>query len=352
MLIAALYLFLFSINLLGHSFKLFGTGFANSLLQTTSHPFLGLFLGILATSLIQSSSTTTSIVVGLVAAGGLPLTNAIPVIMGANIGTTVTNTLVSFGHATRRAEFKRAISAAVVHDTFNVLCVIVLFPIELAFHPIAHTATALEKVFEGLGGMHLFNPLKYIIAPAVGVTDAILSTVPYGPVVMAILSIVLLFAGLALIVRCIRTLILGKVEMVIDRYVFGNDVTTFFLGTALTATVQSSSVTTSTVVPLAGAGILTTRQVYPFTLGANVGTTVTAAMAALATGSTIAVTVAIAHLVFNLFGIAIFYPLRVIPITIADWIGQYAGHSQRRVYYVIGGFLSIYIVPLLIFAMR
>ena len=103
-LVVTLYAFLVSINLLGHSFKLFGEDFAVTLLQSTENPFFGLFLGILATSLIQSSSTTTSIVVGLVAAGGLTLDTAIPVIMGANVGTTVTNTLVSFGHATRRSK--------------------------------------------------------------------------------------------------------------------------------------------------------------------------------------------------------------------------------------------------------
>ncbi len=107
-----LYLFLVSISLMGAAFKGFGKGFAENLIRTTSNPFIGLFIGILATSLVQSSSTTTSIVVGIVGAGGLTVGNAIPIIMGANIGTTVTNTLVSLGHVSRRDEFNRAISAA------------------------------------------------------------------------------------------------------------------------------------------------------------------------------------------------------------------------------------------------
>mgnify|MGYP003959265733 FL=1 len=116
--IVTIYLFLLSIKLLGHSFKLFGKEFAEAMLQTTSNPFTGLIIGIVATSLIQSSSTTTSIVVGLVAGGVVNLENSIPIIMGANIGTTVTNTLVSLGHVGRKAEFKRAFAAGVVHDFF------------------------------------------------------------------------------------------------------------------------------------------------------------------------------------------------------------------------------------------
>ena len=133
-IIISIYLFLLSIKLLGHSFKLFGKEFAESMLQMTSNPFTGLIIGIVSTSIIQSSSTTTSIVVGLVAGSVLNLDTAIPIIMGANIGTTITNALVSFGHISRKAEFRRAFSAAIVHDFFNLFSVIVLFPIELNFH--------------------------------------------------------------------------------------------------------------------------------------------------------------------------------------------------------------------------
>jgi sodium-dependent phosphate cotransporter len=347
--VGILYVFILSINLLGHSFSLFGSDFANKILVTTSNPFLGLFLGILATSLIQSSSTTTAIVVGLVAAGSLSLSNAIPIIMGANIGTTVTNLLVSFAHATRRAEFRRAFSAAVVHDIFNVSTVAILFPLELYFHPIEKSATFLQRGFAGIGGMNLFNPLKYIIDPVISIIERILLLLPYSAAIMAVLSLVLLFASLAMLVQNLRKLIVGRVEVIIDRYLFGKDLTSMLLGAGLTAVVQSSSVTTSMIVPLAGAGILTTRQVYPFTLGANVGTTVTAAIAALATSDPIAVTAAFSHLMFNIFGIGIFYPLKAFPISLAEHIGEFAGQSQSRVFMVIGGFVALFTIPLLVF---
>ena len=349
LLAIVLYLFLYSINLLGHSFKLFGKDFAESILRTTSNPFLGLFLGILSTSIIQSSSTTTSIIVGLVAAGGLSLSNAIPMVMGANIGTTVTNALVSFGHATRRAEFSRAFSAAIVHDFFNVMSVLLLFPLELKTGIIEKTALVLEHAFVGIGGMTLFNPVKYIVSPALKLTDSTIGHLPYAPFVMVLVAIFFLFVSLTQLVRILRSMVLGKIELVIDRYLFGHDMTSFLLGIILTAIVQSSSVTTSLLVPLAGAGILTVGQIYPFTLGANIGTTVTALIASLATGNTVAVSVAFAHLTFNIFGILVFFPLKVLPIKLAEKVGVYAGESQKHVYLIIAGFIVMYLVPFLVF---
>ena len=108
LLILSLYLFLFSINLMGTALKMFGKGFAEAMIASTSVPVVGLFIGILATSLIQSSSTTTSIVVAMVGGDVLTVTNAIPIVMGANIGTSVTNTLVSIAHITRSQEFHRS----------------------------------------------------------------------------------------------------------------------------------------------------------------------------------------------------------------------------------------------------
>ncbi|RKZ27664.1 hypothetical protein DRQ26_02690, partial [bacterium] len=105
LLVLFVYIFLVSIELLGGSFKLMGEGFAHQLLHTTSNPFIGLLMGIIATSLVQSSSVTTSIVVSMVAGGTLTIRHAIPIVMGANIGTTVTNTMVSMGHITRPVEF-------------------------------------------------------------------------------------------------------------------------------------------------------------------------------------------------------------------------------------------------------
>jgi len=119
----------------------------------------------------------------------------------------------------------------------------------------------------------------------------------------------------------------------------------------LTATVQSSSVTTSMIVPLAGAGILTLAQVYPYTLGANVGTTITALLASLAVTNNFkaAVAVALSHFLFNVFGICAitaFRPIRVLPMRLAEAL---ANASRRRrwlpVVYVL---VAFFLVPALL----
>ena len=124
--LAMLYLFFSSIELMSAAFKMSGAGLAQQLLTMASDPVAGLLIGFLATSLIQSSSTTTTIVVGLVASDALTIQLAVPIIMGTNIGTTTTNTIVAIGHVTRPAEFERAFAASTVHDFFNLLAAFTL----------------------------------------------------------------------------------------------------------------------------------------------------------------------------------------------------------------------------------
>lgn len=345
--IVSIYFFLLAINLLGHSFKLFGKEFAETMLQTTSNPFTGLIIGIVATSLIQSSSTTTSIVVGLVAGGVVNLENAIPIIMGANIGTTVTNTLVSMGHIGRRAEFKRAFAAGIVHDFFNICAVIILFPIEIKYHIIQKSALFFEKSFEGVGGMKMFNPLKAILSPVIKLVDALIVNIPYSDIILMIVSIIGMFAALGLLIKTIRSLVVEKIEIIINKYLFKNDLLGMTWGAGMTFIVQSSSVTTSLIVPLAGAGIVSLRKIFPYTMGANIGTTGTALLAALATGNPVAVTASFAHLVFNIFGIVIFYPLKMIPITLAQKASEYVSLSRKNLLIFLSIYSMIYFVPII-----
>ncbi len=345
--ILTLYLFLFSIKLLGHSFKLFGKGFAETLIQMTSNPFAGLLIGIVSTSLIQSSSTTTSIVVGLVAGGALNLTSAVPIIMGANIGTTITNTLVSFGHITNRIEFKRAFSSSVVHDFFNILAVTILFPLEIYYNIITRFAVKMEAIFSGAGGYKAFNPLKAIINPLIDVFDKLFSYLPYTHIMLMIFSIILMFFALAKLIKTMRSLVLTQLEVIINDYLFKNVLTGLLFGILMTILVQSSSITTSMIIPLAGAGIVTIRQLFPYTLGANIGTTVTALLAAMTTQNAIAVTVAFSHLIFNIFGIIILYPFREIPIRLAEWVGEISSQSSKNLTLFIIGYILIHFIPVI-----
>ncbi|MCA9731281.1 MAG: Na/Pi symporter [Deferribacteres bacterium] len=324
-LLGLLYIFFVSITLMGASFKFFGKDFAKQLLTTTANPFVGLFIGVLATALVQSSSTVTSMAVGMVAGGALDVARAIPIIMGANIGTSVTNTLVSVGHIGRKDEFKRAFSSATVHDFFNVLAVIILFPLQLGTNFLGIMSEYLATGLQDVGGLKMVNPIKTIVKPAVTLIEEYTG---HSGTIMLILSIALLFLALRYLVVNLKALIIGKVENFFDNTLFRNGGRAFVLGIVLTALVQSSSITTSLAVPLAGAGILTIQQIFPFTLGANIGTTVTAMLASLVTGNLAAVTVAFAHLLFNITGIIFIWPIKRIPIGLAEKLADYAIKSK------------------------
>ena len=338
-----LYLFLFSIDLMGTALKLFGKGFAETLISTTSNPMVGLFIGMLSTAIIQSSSSTTSIVVGMVGGGVLTVHNAIPIVMGANIGTTVTNILVSLAHINRSHEFRRSFAASTVHDIFNVLSVICFFPLQYFTNFLGIASTALGNVFQDIGGLKLFNPIKAITKPVVHILVDFARQYPW---ILLTLSIILLFIALANLVRNLRVLIVKRAEEWFNKILFKNMLRAFIIGLLLTVLVQSSSITTSLIVPLAGAGILRLEQIFPYTLGANLGTTVTAILASFITANANAVIVAFAHLLFNVSGTIIWWPLNKIPIAIARKFSDFAIRNKLiPIGYII---LAFFILPILI----
>ena len=323
----ALYLFLVGINGMSSAIKHMGSDVADSIFTTTSDPVIALFIGVFATVLFQSSSTTTSLIVGMVSSGTLGLGGAVPMIMGANIGTTVTNTIVSIGHLNRGNEFRRAFAASTVHDFFNMMSVMVLFPLEMAFHGIQRSAEWVSSLMFGkIQSVEILkakSPIKVAIKSGAKFVEKFSFD---NDVIYLILSVLITFAMLYTLVKILRGLVLKKIEVFFDEYIFKTALRAIGFGVVLTIMVQSSSITTSLVVPLAGAGVLTLRQIFPFTLGANIGTTITALLAAI-TGTVAALIAAISHLFFNIFGILIIYGLpflRVIPLNCAEWIADQA----------------------------
>ncbi len=347
-LVALLYGFFVGLDLMGLSFKLMGTGLAETLLATTSNPFVGLFIGLLATSLVQSSSTTTSITVGLVAAGALTVEGAVPIIMGANIGTTVTNTIVSLGHLGRSDEFERAFAGATVHDFFNWMAVAMMFPLEVTTGFLSRSARGLEAAFEGVGGIKLANPLKAVVRPAAEALSDL--TGPSGTLTL-VLGIVMIVVALKLLVDVLRAGLGSSTDQLIQRTLFRTSFVAIAVGALVTAAVQSSSITTSILVPLVGAGVITLEQMFPFTLGANIGTTITAILAALATGQPAAIAVAMAHLLFNLIATLVIYgipQLRAIPLYLARSLGRVAATQKALAFAYVG--LLFFGLPLLLLA--
>merc|ERR1719163_1822364 len=130
-----LYLFIISLDLMANSFRILGGKTAGRTFRNSDlfdNPLAGLVIGVLVTVLVQSSSTSTSIIITMTAGDLIEVKNAIPMIMGANIGTSVTNTLVSLGSFANKDEYRRAFGGATVHDCFNLLTVMIILPIEAA----------------------------------------------------------------------------------------------------------------------------------------------------------------------------------------------------------------------------
>jgi sodium-dependent phosphate cotransporter len=300
---------------------------------------------------VQSSSCTTSILVALCATGGLPVEMAIPAIIGANIGTTITNTLVSFGHITRKVEFGRAFGGSVVHDFFNILAAAIILPIEVVFHPLQQIASFMSDSFAGIGGLKVASPVKIITAPVIKLIEEKLVFVPDVGLFLVIIGLIVLFVVLKVIVSCTRFFVVGIGERLISKYLFGGAVVSFILGLGLTSIVQSSSITTSLIIPLVGAGVLTIEKIFPYTLGSNIGTTVTAIFASLAIGIPAGVTIAFVHLMFNVVGICIIYPfklIRNIPIELSKRFGDFVIRGKKNtmfmiMFYIIG---FHYVIPL------
>lgn len=338
-IVAALYVLLVAVGVIGKGFRLtFGDADGlESLFALSTNPFAGLVLGILATALIQSSSTVTAIIVGLVT-GGMPVAMAIPMVMGANVGTTVTNTLVSLGHIRRPAEFRRAFAAATIHDFFNLLSIAIFLPLELAFGLLEKLSGAATHVVESIGtvdagGNGIF---KTVIGAGTGFVESLTASLPgvwAGPILIAG-GIALIMLSIMYLGSALKAVFVGRAQGFLQAAVAKGPVTGILSGTLVTVLVQSSSTTTSIIVPLTGSGVIGLRHAYPFTLGANIGTTVTALLAATAvTGATHAVAhqIAIAHFLYNLMGVVVIFSipwLREIPLSGAEWIARLG--SERK----------------------
>ena len=354
------YLLLVAVSALGSGFNaLFGgADAARELFAFATNPFMGLIMGAFATAIIQSSSTTTSILVALCAAG-LPIETAIPMVMGANVGTSVTNTLVSLGHIGHRREFRRAFAAATIHDFFNITAVLIFLPLEMMFGVMHRLSQWMTATIYGNSGVDLgaFNAIGAITKPVVKVTHGVFQWIP-GPTWVAeglfvLFGLALIFISILLLGKLLRMLLTGKAEKVFHAAVGKNALAAIGSGLLITVLVQSSSTTTSLIVPLAGAGLMTLKRVFPFTLGANIGTCVTALLAAMAItgdGADLALQIALIHLLFNALGVVIIYGiplLRRIPLVCASSLAKLASEKRSMaLLYIVGVFFVLPLVSL------
>ncbi|WP_394244107.1 Na/Pi symporter [Vibrio astriarenae] len=345
-----LYLLLLAVSMVGSGFKMATGDQAKVLFEFASHPIAGLMIGLVATALIQSSSTVTSIIVGLVA-GGLPVETAIPMVMGANIGTTVTNTLVSLGHVRCKEEFKRAFASATIHDFFNLLAVAIFLPLEMMFGILDKISHWLVSPFLATGDMSIkgLNFIKPITKPVVSAIQEPLSSFgsTMGGVALIVLGIAVVFVSITFMGKLMKSLMVGRAKDILKGAIGRGPIHGIVSGSIVTVLVQSSSTTTSLMVPLVGSGVLKVREVYPFTLGANIGTCITALLAATAVSGEFAVfalQIALVHLVFNILATVFIYGipfLRELPVKGADFISDMAVKNKS----VVAAYLvSVFVV--------
>uniref|UniRef100_A0A673WYG9 Sodium-dependent phosphate transport protein 2A n=1 Tax=Salmo trutta TaxID=8032 RepID=A0A673WYG9_SALTR len=382
LLLLLLFFFVCSLDTLSSAFQLAGGKVAGDIFKDNavlSNPVAGLVVGILVTVLVQSSSTSTSIIVSLVSSGLLEVRSAVPIIMGTNIGTSVTNTIVAMMQAGERNDFKRAFAGATIHDCFNWLSVLVLLPMEVATGLMTHLAHIVVTSFNIQTGEDAPELLKVITEPVtkliiqsslqssmnISITgsdncssahlclqegditwttqnlpsevniqkcrhlfaDAHLSDLTVGLILLAG-SLALLCTCLVLLVKLLNSLLQGQVAKVIQKvintdlpYPFGwlAGYLAMFVGAGMTFVVQSSSVFTSALTPLIGIGVISLERAYPLTLGSNIGTTTTALLAALASPGdklAAAIQIALCHFFFNILGILLWYPIPVTRVPI------------------------------------
>ncbi len=172
-------------------------------------------------------------------------------------------------------------------------------------------------------------------------------------VVLLVLGLGVIFIALALITRNMRSIVASRFERSLNAVLAkGAGLSAMVIGMIMTVSVQSSSITTSVLVPLIAAGIVTLENAYPMTLGANVGTTITAVLASLAVERPEGLVIALTHTVFNLAGILLLYPLpalRKIPLVLARRLASLALVRKSLVLaYVIGGFVVVPLVGVLV----
>jgi sodium-dependent phosphate cotransporter len=318
LVLLALAVFLFSIVFISDAFQSLSSNSISTLLFATSNPFIGLFIGLLLTAIIQSSSTSTSMIVAIVATGSISLEHAVPMILGANIGTTLTSSLVALGYVNNKSAFRRAISAGVVHDFYNIILTIILLPLELLYGVLSVPAKRLGHYVGQAENIFIGDISLSFLGWMSDISDFIIGLVSVN-IIAVILAFITLFLSIKFLSWTIYRRLIGKSKERFKAYLFKNNFKSFLSGLLITSAVQSSSVTTSLVVPLVANRTISLKRIYPFIVGANLGTTITALLAAIFKNEA-AISIALIHFGFNFIGafllLAIPY-LRTLPPRLA-----------------------------------
>jgi sodium-dependent phosphate cotransporter len=240
------------------------------------------------------------------------------------------------------------------------LSVAILFPLEMATGFLRRTAQLVVRAvfadWQPGAATDFKSPVKSAVkwlagriesglADGLGLSGNLLGSV------LLLLALAMIVVSLVVITKNMRLLMADRIEEWLNRVLQRSGLLGLGIGIVITMTVQSSSITTSLLVPMFGAGVLRLEAGFPIMLGANIGTTVTALLAATVVGPA-GLTIAVVHLLFNLTGTAIFFPfrpLRRIPMFLAEKLADLAVHNRVWVVvYILGVFVVAPVVGILI----
>ncbi|RMZ97001.1 sodium-dependent phosphate transport 2B-like [Brachionus plicatilis] len=376
------------------------------------NPFGSLAIGIMATAIMQNATATTSIVVTMVGAGIIPsVKSAVPIIMGSNIGTCLTNIFIALTLSGDPYEFKRAFSAAAINDLFNILTTAVLLPIEIFFNLLSFLSQKLTELMPN--DADEFKHMNFVAAILDPVVDLFIlldqdqiNAVNMGsnttkialrccgtdngnetnarlckecdywcmPMLNSfgdggtglfwiIFSLVVHLTCLFGIVKIFSQLIEGPIAHGIRKIMNAslpgkwkvfNNLLLFVFSFALTLVVQSLDIITATLVPLCGIGIVSLRRAYVMTLGSNIGTTVTGILIALTQpGANFkkSLEIAFVYTLFNVFGTFFWLPIPFLrfPKTLAQKFGNVIFNYQWLTY--VYAALVYFIIPTIVFSL-
>ncbi|RLN69921.1 hypothetical protein BBP00_00000112 [Phytophthora kernoviae] len=376
-MLIALYFFMVGIKFIESGFILaLGCG-AKSAFSIADNPLAGLVIGTVSTALLHSSSTITSITVTLVASQGLTVRQGVYIVMGANIGTCVTCIVVAFGQIQSRSRFQRAMETAAVHTMFNLWSVFIMFPLEIIAHPLERLSVLLSH--SKASGGEFGSPVDAVITPFANLIIQVDKETIYaitagtkectsdisllvggafkgtslndGQVgaTVVVIGFFTLACSLIWFVQMLAKVFLGPTKVLVSRMLAFNGYVNIAAGTIITFIVQSSTVVTCTLTPMAGLGVFTLEQVYPLIVGANLGTCGTTLLASLVVGDSHAVAVALTHFWFNFFGIILFYPVAFMRRPILSWARSVAFFSASWVVVGIAFILMTYLIALVFF---
>ena len=338
--ILLIFIFLLALELITIGGKQLGENYAQEIIRITARPFPALFIGLLATAIIQSSTTITSSIVAMVAAGILSLEAAIPMVMGSNIGTCVTSLMVALGNMGSPKAYKRGFSTASSHVIFNIVSALLFLPLEMEtgiLGKISHYLAVKISSWSPLGqGWFIFHDA--LLQPAASFLE---SAAFHQPFIMLPISFILLFICIFSLTALFRFLISGEPGVKRVTAALRNPGLSLFSGIGLTAAIHSSSVTTSMAVMLAATEKVSPKKLFPFVMGANMGTTVTALIAAIGR-SEAALAIAICHFLFNFLGVMIFFPfpaVRKLLYQLAKWSGMMA---MRHLWFAFAWILILF----------